>query len=141
MRYWGVGSRDAFRETMTISTEAKIPVSVSHYQYETGSREWIDEAEAAGTADFSFESYMYPAGSTHFLMSLPLPDQVGGPDALQRRMQDPAYRDRLLGEVNLNLDRPQTSKARAYFSDTRTGRFIGQTIPEAADSLGISVEE
>ncbi len=37
MRYSGVGIRDAFRETMRISVEAGIPVSVSHYQYEQGS--------------------------------------------------------------------------------------------------------
>ncbi len=141
MRYSGVGIRDAFRETMRISVEAGIPVSVSHYQYETGSRDWIDEAEAAGQADFSFESYMYPAGSTHFLMSLPLPDQVGGPDALQERMRDATYRERIIAGLNLSLDRPSTPKARAWFSETRTGRFIGQTIPEAAESLGITVPE
>lgn len=141
MRYAGAGTRDAFRETMRISTEAGIPGSVAHYQYEAGSREWIDEAEADGRADFSFESYMYPAGSTHFLMSLPLPDQVGGPDALQERMRDPAYRDRVIRDLHLNLDRPATASARAWFSETRTGRFIGQTIPEAAESLGITVPE
>lgn len=141
MRYSGVGIRDAFRETMRVSTEAKIPVSVAHYQYEQGSREWIDEAEAAGEADFSFESYMYPAGSTHFLMSLPLSEQVGGPDALQERMRDPAYRDTVIAGLQLATDRPATTKARAWFSETRTGRFIGQTIPEAAESLGITVPE
>jgi N-acyl-D-amino-acid deacylase len=141
MRYAGVGTRDAFRETMRISVEAGIPVSVSHYQYEQGSREWIDEAEAAGAADFSFESYMYPAGSTHFLMSLPLAEQVGGPDALQERMRDPAYRERVIRDLHMNLDRPTTANARAWFSETRTGRFIGQTIPEAAASLGITVPE
>jgi N-acyl-D-amino-acid deacylase len=141
MRYSGVGTRDAFRETMRISEEARIPVSVSHYQYESGSREWIDEAEAAGRADFSFESYMYPAGSTHFLMSLPLEDQVGGPDALQERMRDPADRDRIISGLSLATDRPANANARAWFSETKTGRFIGQTIPEAAVSLGISEAE
>ena len=141
MRYSGVGIRDAFRETMRISVEAKIPVSVAHYQYEEGSRDWIDEAEAAGQADFSFESYMYPAGSTHFLMSLPLPEQVGGPDALQERMRDKAYRDRIIAGLHLAMDEPASGKARAYFSETRTGRFIGQTIPEAAASLGVSNAE
>jgi N-acyl-D-amino-acid deacylase len=141
MRYAGVGIRDAFRETMRISVEANIPVSVAHYQYEAGSREWIDEAEQAGQADFSFESYMYPAGSTHFLMSLPLPDQVGGPDALQERMRDPAYRERVIRDLNLATDRPHNPNARAWFSETKTGRFIGQTIPEAAASMGISEAE
>jgi N-acyl-D-amino-acid deacylase len=141
MRYSGVGTRDAFRETMRISAEAGIPVSVAHYQYEEGSREWIDEAEAEGRADFSFESYMYPAGSTHFLMSLPLPDQIGGPDALQERMRDPAYRERVIRDLNLATDRPANPKARAWFSETKTGRFIGQTIPEAAASLGMSEAE
>ena len=109
MRYSGVGIRDAFRETMRISAEAGIPVSVSHYQYEQGSREWIDEAEADGEADFSFESYMYPAGSTHFLMSLPLADQVGGPDALQERMRDPAYRDRIIAGL---ASQPRSARRR-----------------------------
>jgi N-acyl-D-amino-acid deacylase len=139
MRYAGVGTRDAFRETMRISVEAGIPVSVAHYQYEQGSREWIDEAEAAGKADFSFESYMYPAGATHFLMSLPLSEQVGGPEAFQERMRDPAYRDRIIDGLELAMDKPASPKARAWFAETRTGRFIGQTIPEAADALGISV--
>jgi N-acyl-D-amino-acid deacylase len=141
MRYAGVGIRDAFRETMRVSTDARIPVSVAHYQYETGSKEWIDEADAAGEADFSFESYMYPAGSTHFLMSLPLSEQVGGPDALQERMRDSTYRDRIIDGLNLVVDANSTSKARAYFSETRTGRFIGQTMPEAAASLNITVPE
>jgi N-acyl-D-amino-acid deacylase len=141
MRYAGVGTGDAFRETMRISIEAGIRVSVAHYQYEDGSKEWIDEAEADGRADFSFESYMYPAGSTHFLMSLPLPDQVGGPDALQERMHDPAYREHVISSLNLATDRPHNPNARAWFSETKTGRFIGQTVPEAAASMGISEAE
>lgn len=141
MRYSGAGLAGAVRETMRLSRETGIPVSIAHYNNDGESADLLEEADREGGADYSFESYMYPAGSTHFLMSLPLPDQVGGPDALQERMKDPAYRDRLLGQIDLNLDRPQTSKARAYFSDTRTGRFIGQTIPEAAESMGISMPE
>jgi N-acyl-D-amino-acid deacylase len=141
MRYSGAGLAGAFREIMRLTRETGIPVSIAHFNNDGESADLLAEAEREGGLDFSFESYMYPAGSTHFLMTLPLEDQVGGPDALQERMQDPAYRDRLLGHVNLNLDRPQTERARAYFSDTRTGRFIGRTIPEAASDAGISVPE
>jgi N-acyl-D-amino-acid deacylase len=56
-------------------------------------------------------------------------------------MRDPAYRDRIIDGLHMNLDRPSTANARAWFSETRTGRFIGQTIPEAAASLGVSVPE
>ena len=141
MRYSGAGLAGAVREIMRLTRETGIPVSIAHYNNDGESAALLEEADREGGLDYSFESYMYPAGSTHFLMSLPLEDQVGGPDALQERMQDPAYRDRLLGHVNLNLDRPTTERARAYFSDTRTGRFIGQTIPEAADANGITVPE
>ncbi|HVA85881.1 MAG TPA: amidohydrolase family protein [Candidatus Saccharimonadales bacterium] len=141
IRYQGVGTGDAFRETMTISREAGIPVSVAHYNVEAGSKEFIDEAERAGDADFSFESYMYPAGSTHFLMNLPLSEQVGGPDALQERMHDPAYRDRIVADLEHALANQDTTKARIYFSETKTGRFIGQTIPEAAASMGLSMRD
>ena len=141
MRYSGAGLKGAVREIMRLSRETGIRVSIAHYNNDGESADLLAEADRDGGADYSFESYMYPAGSTHFLMSLPLPDQVGGPAALQERMRDPGYRDRLLGEVNLSLDRPQTARARAYFSDTKTGRFIGKTIPEAAESLGITVPE
>ena len=141
MRYSGAGLAGAFHEIMRLTRETGIPVSIAHFNNDGESAALLAEADREGGLDYSFESYMYPAGSTHFLMSLPLEDQVGGPDALQERMQDPAYRDRLLQHVNLNLDRPTTERARAYFSDSRTGRFIGQTIPEAAAANGITVPE
>jgi N-acyl-D-amino-acid deacylase len=132
MRYAGAGLAGAVRELMRLGRETGIPVSMAHYYVDGELADLLEEADREGGADYSFESYMYPAGSTHFLMTLPLADQVGGPAAL---------RERVLGEVDLNLDRPQTSRARAYFSDTKTGRFIGKTVPEAAESLGITVPE
>ena len=140
IRYSGVGTAAAFEETMTIGREAGIPVSIAHFSVEPEHRPLIEGAERAGT-DFSIESYMYPAGSTHFLMSLPLSEQVGGPDALQVRMHDPAYRDKVVDSLQLALDLPANDRARAYFSETRTGRFIGQTIPEAAASMGLSLRD
>ena len=142
MRYAGVGiaatpSARRCRSAATRSCRSASPTtSTSRAQ-----PEWIDEAEAAGEADFSFESYMYPAGSTHFLMSLPLAEQIGGPDALQVRMRDPAYRDRIVAGLQTSVDQPATPGARAYFSETRTGRFIGQSIPEAAASMGLSMRD
>ena len=141
MRYAGAGLAGAFRETLRLSRETGIPVSIAHFNNEGEAAALLEEAEREGGADFSFESYMYPAGSTHFLMSLPLADQVGGPDALRERMKDPAYRERVLGGLNFQVDPGSTPAARTYFSETRTGRFIGETVPEAAQRLGISVGE
>jgi len=140
IRYSGAGIGGAFRETMTLGVAAGIPVNVAHFNVEADSLGLLEEGERSG-ADFAFESYMYPAGSTHFLMNLPLSEQVGGPDALQERMRDAAYRDRIVADLEHTLANQDTPRARIYFSETRTGRFIGQTIPEAAAALGISLNE
>jgi N-acyl-D-amino-acid deacylase len=128
VRYNDLGREGAWRETMDIGERAGIPVHISH-EHVTPEREPLLE-EAAERCDLTFESYLYHAGCTHLALTLPIWAQAGGPDGILANLADPVSRARLREHFEAYFQRDPN--ARPVFVATQTGRYIGQSIQEAA---------
>lgn len=138
VRYNDIGRPAAWRETMEISEQAGIPVHISHEHVTSETVPLLQEA--AERSDLSFESYLYHASNTHLALTLPIWAQEGGPDGIRERLRDPAARERIGEHLRQRLD-PAMGGTRAVFIHTQTGRYIGQSIAEAADDAGMPVHE
>lgn len=136
VRYNDYGREAAWRETMEIAEQAGIPVHISHEHVTDVTKPLLDEA--AQRCDLSFESYLYPAGCTHLALTLPVWAQAGGPDGIQEMLKDTDKRERVRQHLQDHLG-PNDSGDRAIFIDTQSGKYIGQTIQDAAAEAGKSV--
>jgi N-acyl-D-amino-acid deacylase len=134
LRYTDYGREGAWREIMALGRETGIPVHVSHESVDDLSSQLLDEA--ASVCDLTFESYMYPAGCTHLAMMLPIADQAGGTAGLHERLQHPADRERMRQHLEETFINSRATGARAVFVANQTGRYIGQTVDEAANACG-----
>lgn len=130
IRYTDLGQVEAWRETMAIGQAADIPVHISHESVTDITAPLLDEA--AARCDLTFESYLYPAGCTHLALMLPVWAQAGGLDGLRQRLRDPVLRRRMGDHLQQTLAESIAQGARPVFAVTQTGRFIGQTLDEAA---------
>jgi len=137
LRYTDYGREGAWREIMELGRTTGIPVHVSHESVDALSKQLLDES--ADICDLTFESYMYPAGCTHLAMMLPIADQAGGTAALHERLQRPADRERMRQHLQTTLTEAVASGARAVFVANQTGRYIGQTLDEAAREAGENI--
>jgi N-acyl-D-amino-acid deacylase len=131
VRYNDFGSVGAWRETMTIGEQAGIPVHISHESVTEVTAPLLDEA--AQRCDLTFESYLYPAGCTHLAIMLPTWAQQGGPAGIRRRLRDPQARERMRAALHDTFTASVATGAKPVFAATQTGRFIGQSIVEAAN--------
>ncbi len=134
-----LGTEAAWRETMEIGRQADIPVHISHSFVTDQTEPLLDEA--ARVCDLTFESYMYPAGATHLAMVLPVWAQAGGPQGIRARLQDPAMRARLAAELDQRLTAVVRAGGSHVFAVTQTGRYVGQTIADAAREAGLPLGE
>jgi N-acyl-D-amino-acid deacylase len=140
IRYTGVGRAAAYRESIQIGREARIPIRVSHETVDDETEPMLDEAQRAGV-DFGIDWYAYPAGSSHLLVWLPPEDQVGGYDAVVERVRDPAHRRRIADFLGERLRETNDGGGHEYFSATHSGRHIGRSIAEVAAERGTSLGE
>src|SRR5687768_13973808 len=97
---------EAIDELVRISREASVPAEIYHLKA-AGEKNWpkmeqaiarVEAARAQGlkiTADM----YTYTAGSTGFDACVPPWAREGGPEALFKRIQEPATRERILEEM------------------------------------------
>ncbi len=137
VRYNGIGRVEAWRETMEISEQAKIPVHISHESVTNITDELLDEAQQR--CDLTFESYMYAAGCTHLLNMLPIPLQAGGPDGVRQRLDSSEGRRTIHDALLRRLENDRQIGDRPVFVHTPSGRWIGMDIFEAADSEGLDL--
>jgi N-acyl-D-amino-acid deacylase len=137
VRYNDLGREDAWRETMEIGERAGIPVHISHEHVTPDTVPLLEEA--AGRCDLTFESYLYHAGCTHLALMLPIWAQAGGPDGIRERLRDPETRTLL--RAHLAGKFADDPLARKVFVDTQTGRYIGQSLDEAATEAGLEVAD
>lgn len=103
---------EAVEELIRISREARIPAEIYHIKA-AGKQNWdrvdgvlalINNARRSGlkiTADM----YMYPAGATGLNASLPPWTMDGGYEALFKRLEDPATRQKIAAEVRTPSDK------------------------------------
>jgi N-acyl-D-amino-acid deacylase len=137
VRYNDLGKAGAWRETMDIGEQAGIPVHISHEHVTHDTKPLLEEA--AQRCDLTFESYLYHAGCTHLALMLPIWAQAGGPEGILKRLRDPVARARLRAHLDQRLG--ADPGARAVFVDTQTGRYIGQSLDDAAADAGMAVPD
>ena len=135
-RFQLLGHDPAWRETMELSRLAEIPVHVSHSSVNGQTIPLLEECESE-EIDLTIESYLYPAGMTHVVMMLPMDVQAGNNDTVLGRMRDPATRARSLPHLKDKLG----PKGNQIVGHTRSGRYCGMTLAEAASEAGKSWEE
>ena len=111
MRDEGAHMLEAINELLTISRDAGIRAEIYHLK-SSGQPNWhlfddaidmVEQARAEGlqiTADI----YTYPAGATGLNASIPPWVQEGGFEASIERMKDPALRERIADEMQVNSD-------------------------------------
>lgn len=135
LRYQILGREQAWQEIIDLHRASGIPVHVSHERVDDMTGRILDQAVNDGV-DITFESYLYPAGMTHITMQLPMWVQTGSPDEVLERMHQPDTRRKALEYLK------STNLAdRQYIGYTRSGRFAGMTLGEAARSVNKSNEE
>lgn len=135
LRYQILGRDRAWQEIIDLHRKSGIPVHVSHERVDDMTGPILDQALKDGV-DITFESYLYPAGMTHITMQLPMWVQTGSPDEVLERMRQPDTRRKALEYLK------STNLAdRQYIGYTRSGRFAGMTLGEAARSVNKSNEE
>ena len=102
IRTYEAGIAAAIEETFRIGREAGIPLHISHFRVRRSTRNRIFEQLAAGERqglEISFDAYPYKAGSTYFANTIPAWAHAGGPDALIRRLGEPATRRRIVRDI------------------------------------------
>ncbi|MCH8296289.1 amidohydrolase family protein [Candidatus Poribacteria bacterium] len=135
VRYQTIGRRKAWEETIEIAQQAEIPVHISHERVDDEIADILDRVEREGI-DLTFESYLYPAGMTHMVLMLPMEFQAGSPAEMLANLENPMVREKSLPYLREKLGR--CDQIVGY---TRSGRFIGMTLKEAAEQEGKSPEE
>ena len=106
MRNEAGGIVDSVRETIAIGERGGLPTQVTHHKV-IGKKYWgrsvdtlklIDEARARGV-DATIDMYPYTASSTSIQAALlPAWAQEGGRQALMKRLDDPATREKIQAE-------------------------------------------
>jgi len=135
VRYRILGRKRAWEETMAIAQQAEIPVHISHERVDAEVSEVLEQVDKEDI-DLTFESYLYPAGMTHLAMMLPMEFQTGAPADMLANLEEPDVREKSLAYLQEEL-----GEGNQIVGYTRSGRFIGLTLAEAAKSEGKSHAE
>ena len=135
IRYRILGRKQAWEETIEIAQRAEIPVHISHERVDDEAAAVLERVEKE-QIDLTFESYLYPAGMTHLAMMLPMEYQIGAPADMLAHLEKPEVREKSITYLQGELR--DGSQIVGY---NRSGRFIGMTLAEAAESEGKSNEE
>ena len=134
IRYRILGRKQAWEETIEIAQRAEIPVHISHERVDDEAADVLERVEKE-QIDLTFESYLYPAGMTHLAMMLPMEYQTGAPVDMLAHLQDPEVREKSIAYL-----RGELRDGNQIVGYNRSGRFIGMTLAEAAESEGKSHE-
>jgi N-acyl-D-amino-acid deacylase len=126
-----LGRAGAWRETISVARQARIPVHISHERVDRETAPSLDQVDRE-QIDLSFESYLYPAGMTHLALYLPLDVQVGSLDDMLARMRDPQVRARAIAHLRSRLG----TVGDQIVGYTGSGRYVGMTLAQAAQSTG-----
>lgn len=157
MRSEGNRLLEATDELIRIAKEANVPAEIYHLKA-AGKDNWkkmddlikkVEDAQRQGlkiTADM----YLYTAGATGLDASMPPWVQEGGYDEWQKRLQDPATRER----VKREMDTPSDDWENLYlaagspdnillisFKNEKLKPLTGKTLAEVAKMRGKSPEE
>src|SRR5438132_7473260 len=152
MRSEGNKLLEAIDELIRISREAKIPAEIYHLKA-AGQQNWpklpaalgkIEEARKAGLK-INANMYTYPAAGTGLDACLPPWTEDGGYPALFKRLRDPATREKIAAEVQVDSDAWENlylaagSPERillAGFKSEKLKPFTGKSLAEVAKMRG-----
>jgi len=147
----------AVEELIRISREAGVPAEIYHIKA-AGRQNWdkvdrvlalVNAARRSGlkiTADM----YMYPAGATGLNASLPPWTMDGGYEALFKRLEDPATRQKIAAEVRTPSDKWENLYLAAGsadrvllvgFKSEKLKPLTGKTLADVAQMRGKDVVE
>ena len=129
IRYQQVGRKKAWEETIELAKQSGIPVHISHERVDEESAELLDRVDREDI-DLTFESYLYPAGMTHLAMMLPLRFQDGNVEERMEVLKRPETREASLPHLQKSLG----ERGDQIIGYTASGRYIGMTLAEAAES-------
>lgn len=133
-----LGREGAWRETFEIGKRSGARMHIAHEYVNEISGPLLDEAD--DQCDLSFESYLYPAGSTHFpQFSMPTWAQQGGERGMRERMLDPDTRRRVRDHLEQTLGESYATGAKQVISANQTGRYVGMSVEDAAAEAGESL--
>ena len=135
VRYAILGRKKAWEETLELSRRSGIPVHISHERVDEVSIDILNQAERDGI-DLTFESYLYPAGMTHFTMQLPMEIQVGSPQEVLAKLSHQNVRSKSISHLQKN-----GMTGHEVIGYTKSGRYIGMTLTSAANDVGKTIEE
>lgn len=142
------GLMRSVQETLQIGREAQIPVHISHIKA-LGVDVWgksaeviaaIREARAQGL-DVTASQYPYTASATHIVPALvPGWARDGGNEALLRRLEDRATRDRVAADIDKALHQ-RNGPAAQKLVRSKNPAFEGKTLDVVARELDLSAAQ
>jgi N-acyl-D-amino-acid deacylase len=143
-RSYGVGALEAYAEMIDLCRSARCPLHLTHavmnFEPNRGRAgallQLIDRATAAG-ADITLDSYPYLPGSTTLSALLPSWASAGGPEALLKRLRDPAQR----AVIGYELEHVGTDGCHGCTADWRTIQISGVLNPALSDRVGSTIAE
>ena len=135
IRYRILGRKKAWEETFELAKQSGIPVHISHERVDDESAALLEQVDREGI-DLTFESYLYPAGMTHLALMLPAEFQAGSLTEVLANLERSEVREKCLPHI-----REQLGRGDQIVGYTLSGRFIGMTLSEAAESVGKSCED
>jgi len=112
---------DAVAEAISIGREANMPVEISHFKVSnkkfwnqsTRSIEMVEMARAEGL-DVTVDQYPYTASSTNLGTLLPSWALAGGQEAINKRLADPATRQKIASEMKETINKRNGRKRLDY---------------------------
>jgi N-acyl-D-amino-acid deacylase len=147
MRNEGSGVVEAVEEALEIGRQSGARVQVSHLKA-AGQSNWhlidkatglIRDARASGQ-EVAADRYPYTSGSTELDVVFPDWAEEGGRDAIVKRLQTPADRERLrkeLGEARTDEEWACITIGSTFHKDNR--QYRGMPLPDVAEKLGLSI--
>jgi N-acyl-D-amino-acid deacylase len=154
-RSYGAGALEAYEEMIEVAEQSGCPVHLTHatlnFAVNAGRApdllSIVDAALARGV-DVTMDSYPYLPGATTLAALLPSWAAVGGPDALAARLRDPAARQRMTTDLEVNgsdgCHSVPIDWSTMQISGVRNAAnrdWAGLTIAEAAERAGQSAAE
>ncbi|MBS1873281.1 MAG: D-aminoacylase [Acidobacteria bacterium] len=143
MRDYKFRAVEAVEEAIRLAETAEVAVQLSHVQV-VGKKNWhqldvilelVDKAARRGL-DVGMDAYPYLAGSCSFLQFLPEWSQDGGVQAVLRRLESPADRDRIARETDDYMANTWADIVICGVNDARGAALVGRTVQDIADERG-----
>ncbi|HEV2228446.1 MAG TPA: amidohydrolase family protein [Steroidobacteraceae bacterium] len=157
MRSEGDHIEEAVEETIDIARDSGAPAEIHHFKF-IGRDNWgkrdkvvaMITAARAGGIRITADMYTYTAGGTALAASLPPWAHAGGPEALVKRLEDPAERAKIIAAMKEphprdweNLYQQSGADGMLVLAARTPGvkRLIGKTIAQIARERGVSPED